>query len=101
MIYVSPLKALSNDIQKNLESPLAEISAISRRAGNSLPPIRTALRTGDTLVWDRQQMLKTPPHILVTTPESLSSCSPPKEARQMLKTARAVIVDEIHAIRRR
>src|SRR5439155_1321146 len=98
MIYVSPLKALSNDIQKNLEAPLAEISAIAAEQGIPLPPIRTALRTGDTLVWDRQQMLKTPPHILVTTPESLFILLTAEKSREMLRTACAVIVDEIHAV---
>src|SRR6202162_2819596 len=71
MIYVSPLKALSNDVRKNLHDPLAEIAALSEEQGIPLSPIRTALRTGDTLVGDRQKMLAHPPHILVTTPESL------------------------------
>src|SRR5205809_3607164 len=61
MIYVSPLKALSNDVQKNLDLPLAEISALAAEHGLSLPPIRTALRTGDTPAYDRQQMLSRPP----------------------------------------
>src|SRR5438874_10077576 len=71
MIYVSPLKALSNDVQKNLETPLAEIAAIAAEQGIALAPIWTALRTGDTLASDRLKMLSRPPHILVTTPESL------------------------------
>ena len=98
MIYVSPLKALSNDIQKNLEAPLAEISALAVERGVALTPIRTALRTGDTLAKDRQQMLSRPPHILVTTPESLFILLTAEGGRKMLRTARAVIVDEIHAI---
>ena len=98
MIYVSPLKALSNDVQKNLEAPLAEISALAAERGVPLAPIRTALRTGDTLAWDRQRMLAHPPHILVTTPESLFILLTAEKSRQMLRTARAVIVDEIHAI---
>src|SRR6201984_512650 len=71
ILYVSPLKALGNDIQKNLEGPLGEITALAGEKGLLMPEIRTAVRTGDTLMQDRQRMLKRPPHILVTTPESL------------------------------
>jgi ATP-dependent Lhr-like helicase len=71
VVYVSPLKALSNDIHKNLEIPLAEISEMAARQGIALDPIRTAVRTGDTPAYERQQMRKHCPHILVTTPESL------------------------------
>ena len=88
VLYVSPLKALSNDVQKNLQLPIAEMGV----------PIRTAVRTGDTPVWERQQMLKTPPHILVTTPESLFILLTSEKARQMLATVKTLIVDEIHAI---
>jgi Lhr-like helicases len=98
MIYVSPLKALSNDVQKNLDTPLAEIAAIAAGQGIPLQPIRTALRTGDTLMKERQQMLSRPPHILVTTPESLFILLTAEKSRQMLRSARAVIVDEIHAV---
>jgi ATP-dependent Lhr-like helicase len=70
-VYVSPLKALGNDIQKNLDGPLAEIVALGRSAGYDLHDIRTAVRTGDTLMPDRRAMMRRPPHILVTTPESL------------------------------
>src|SRR5262249_4974715 len=70
-VYVSPLKALSNDIQKNLQEPLAEIGALAREKGLALAEIRVAVRTGDTPARDRQLMLRHPPHILVTTPESL------------------------------
>ncbi len=98
MIYVSPLKALSNDVQKNLDTPLAEIAAIAAEQGIPLQPIRTALRTGDTLMKERQRMLSRPPHILVTTPESLFILLTAEKSRQMLSTARAVIVDEIHAV---
>jgi ATP-dependent Lhr-like helicase len=98
MVYVSPLKALSNDVQKNLETPLAEIAAIAAEQGVPLQPIRTAVRTGDTLARERQQMLSRPPHILVTTPESLFILLTAEKSRQMLSTARAVIVDEIHAV---
>src|SRR5262249_53505158 len=97
MIYVSPLKALSNDVQKNLETPLAEIAALAVERGVELQPIRTAVRTGDTVAWERQQMLARPPHILVTTPESLFILLTAEKSRQMLRTARTVIVDEIHA----
>src|ERR1700722_7470541 len=71
VLYVSPLKALSNDIQKNLEGPLGEILALAAERGLLMPEIRTAVRTGDTLAHERRAMLKRPPHILVTTPESL------------------------------
>jgi len=98
VVYVSPLKALSNDIHKNLEVPLAEISQIAQRRGVSLSPIRVALRTGDTPAAERQQMGKQPPHILVTTPESLYILLTAERSRTMLRTARTVIVDEIHAI---
>ena len=68
-VYVSPLKALSNDVHKNLETPLAEIRALAEDRGVKLAAIRAAVRTGDTLAWERQAMLRRPPHILVTTPE--------------------------------
>ncbi len=71
VVYVSPLKALSNDVHKNLEVPLAEIAALARERGIALAPIRTALRTGDTPQSERQRMTRQRPHILVTTPESL------------------------------
>ncbi|MGI8742181.1 MAG: DEAD/DEAH box helicase [Bryobacteraceae bacterium] len=98
VLYISPLKALSNDIQKNLEIPLAQMAEFARRQGIPLAPIRTAVRTGDTLVWDRQNMLKHPPHVLVTTPESLFILLTAEKSRRMLSTVKTVIVDEIHAI---
>ena len=98
VVYISPLKALSNDVHRNLEVPLAEISALAEKRGIPLAPIRTALRTGDTPAYERQQMLKTPPHILVTTPESLFILLTAGRSREMLKTARTIIVNEIHAI---
>ena len=97
-VYVSPLKALSNDVQKNLEQPLAEIAALAAERGLVLPPIRVALRTGDTPAYERQQMLRRPPHILVTTPESLFILLTAERSRAALQTAQAVIVDEIHAV---
>ncbi|MEX2261034.1 MAG: DEAD/DEAH box helicase [Bryobacteraceae bacterium] len=98
VVYVSPLKALSNDVRRNLETPLQEISELAAQQGVSLAPIRTALRTGDTPAWERQQMGKHPPHILVTTPESLYILLTAEKSRAALRTARTVIVDEIHAI---
>ncbi|HTW66183.1 MAG TPA: DEAD/DEAH box helicase [Bryobacteraceae bacterium] len=98
VVYVSPLKALSNDVHKNLEVPLAEISALAARQGIAFAPIRTAVRTGDTPASERQQMGKHRPHILVTTPESLYILLTAAKSREMLKTVRTVIVDEIHAV---
>ena len=98
VVYVSPLKALSNDVRKNLEIPLAEIAALAAEKGIPLAPIRTALRTGDTTAWERRQMLQRPPHILVTTPESLFILLTAERSRLALRTARTMIVDEIHAV---
>ena len=98
VIYVSPLKALGNDIQKNLEAPLAEILRLAGDQGLLLPEIRTAVRSGDTPAYERQKMLAHPPHILVTTPESLFILLTAEKSREVLKTARTVIVDEIHAV---
>jgi ATP-dependent Lhr-like helicase len=99
-VYVSPLKALSNDIRRNLEEPLAEIGALAmERAGFELP-IRTAVRTGDTSASERAAMLRKPPHILVTTPESLYLLLTSVKGRNMLRDVKTVIVDEIHALAR-
>ena len=98
IVYVSPLKALSNDVHKNLEIPLAEISALARERGIELAPIRAALRTGDTPQGERQRMTRHRPHILVTTPESLFILLTAVKPREMLATVRTVIVDEIHAV---
>ncbi len=98
IVYVSPLKALSNDIQRNLEGPLAEISELARDLGLNLPPIRAAVRTGDTPQKDRQSFIKTPPHILITTPESLYLMLTAQRARETLRQVQTVIVDEIHAL---
>jgi len=98
IVYVSPLKALSNDVHKNLEIPLAEISALARERGVALEPIRAALRTGDTPQWERQRMTRERPHILVTTPESLFILLTATRPREMLAHVRTVIVDEIHAV---
>ncbi|HLY98702.1 MAG TPA: DEAD/DEAH box helicase [Candidatus Angelobacter sp.] len=98
ILYVSPLKALGNDIQKNLEAPLAEITALAGEKGLLMPRIRTAVRTGDTLMHERQKMLRRPPHILVTTPESLYILLTAQRSRAILTGVRTVIVDEIHAV---
>jgi ATP-dependent Lhr-like helicase len=100
VIYVSPLKALSNDIRRNLESPLQEIVAAAAAAGHQPAPIRVAVRTGDTPSNERQAMLRKAPHILVTTPESLYLLLTAERSRQMLRGVRTVIVDEIHALAR-
>jgi ATP-dependent helicase Lhr and Lhr-like helicase len=98
VLYVSPLKALSNDIQKNLETPLGEILRLAGQRGILMPDIRTAVRTGDTLARERRAMLSRPPHILVTTPESLYILLTAAKSREVLRTVEAVIVDEIHAV---
>jgi len=98
VLYVSPLKALSNDIQKNLETPLAEIFQLAAERGMLMPAIRTAVRTGDTLANERRAMLARPPHILVTTPESLYILLTAAKSREILKSVETVIVDEIHAV---
>ena len=98
ILYVSPLKALGNDIQKNLEGPLSEILQLAGERGLLVPPIRTAVRTGDTLAHERRAMLTHPPHILVTTPESLYILLTAAKSREILKTVHTVIVDEIHAV---
>ncbi|HEY4961141.1 MAG TPA: DEAD/DEAH box helicase [Terriglobales bacterium] len=98
VLYVSPLKALGNDIQKNLEGPLSEILALAAERGMLMPEIRTAVRTGDTLAKERRDMLKRPPHILVTTPESLYILLTADKSRAILRDVRTVIVDEIHAV---
>src|ERR1700745_2244902 len=98
VLYVSPLKALSNDIQKNLEIPLGEILQLAGQRGILMPEIRTAVRTGDTLAHERRAMLARPPHILVTTPESLYILLTAAKSREILRTVDSVIVDEIHAV---
>lgn len=98
VVYVSPLKALSNDVRRNLEVPLQQISELAMRRGVSLAPIRTAVRTGDTPAAERQRMLKEPPHVLVTTPESLFILATAGRSREILRSTRTVIVDEIHAV---
>jgi ATP-dependent helicase Lhr and Lhr-like helicase len=98
VIYVSPLKALSNDIHKNLEQPLTGIRAVLKASHDRDVDIRAEVRTGDTPAAKRQAMIRKPPHILVTTPESLYLLLTSLSGRKMLATARTLIVDEIHAV---
>ncbi len=98
IVYVSPLKALSNDIRRNLEIPLAGIRAALREQGLPEFEIRSWVRTGDTPAGERQQMGRRPPHIVVTTPKSLYILLGSRSGRAMLATTRTVIVDEIHAV---
>src|ERR1700716_1427165 len=98
IVYVSPLKALSNDIQRNLEAPLAGIREALRAQGLPDVEIRTWVRTGDTPPGERDRMRRRPPHIIVTTPESLYILLGSESGRRMLATTRTEIVDEIHAL---
>jgi len=98
VVYVSPLKALVNDVHRNLEVPLAEIAELAVRRGDQLAPIRVALRTGDSSQADRARMLVKQPHILVTTPESLFILLTAARSRELFKHVSTVIVDEIHAL---
>ena len=98
ILYVSPLKALSNDVQKNLDVPLSGIADLAAEEGILLAPIRTAVRTGDTPSSERLQMMKHAPHILVTTPESLFILLTSEGGRKMLRHVRTLILDEIHAV---
>jgi ATP-dependent helicase Lhr and Lhr-like helicase len=98
VLYVSPLKALSNDIRRNLEIPLSEILALAGERGLLMPEIRAAVRTGDTLMHERRAMLDRPPHILVTTPESAFILLTAAKSREILRSVKTVIVDEIHAV---
>src|SRR4051794_30670890 len=98
IVYVSPLKALSNDIRKNLEAPIAGIRENLQRQGLPDVDVRTFVRTGDTPAGERQKMSRRPPHIVVTTPESLYILLGSESGRKMLATTRPVIVDEIHAV---
>jgi ATP-dependent Lhr-like helicase len=98
VVYVSPLKALSADIHKNLAEPRRGIREIAAQMGVAAPRITAAVRTGDTTASERAAMLRRPPHILVTTPESLYLLLTSARSREVLKTVRTVIVDEIHAV---
>jgi ATP-dependent Lhr-like helicase len=103
VLYVSPLKALGNDVEKNLQEPLSGIRAYALRGGAGGPPqilpeIRVAVRSGDTPMADRNRMLRQPPHILITTPESLYILLTAEGSRKFLASTETVIVDEIHAV---
>ena len=98
VVYVSPLKALSNDIRKNLQEPLSGIRALLVEANGHDIDVRAEVRTGDTTAAQRQALIKRPPHILVTTPESLYLLLTSQSGRGMLRTARTLILDEIHAV---
>ncbi len=98
VVYVSPLKALANDIAKNLQAPLAEIYQLAGLEGILLPTIRIAVRSGDTPAHERQSMVRRPPHILITTPESLYILLTAARSREFLKSTDTLILDEIHAI---
>ena len=97
-IYVSPLKALANDINKNLEEPLREMREVAEKEGVEFPSIRVGVRTGDTSQSDRQKMLRKPPHILITTPETLALVLAAPKFREKLAKTEYVIVDEIHEV---
>ncbi|MFH1173516.1 MAG: ATP-dependent helicase [archaeon] len=96
-IYVSPLKALSNDIAKNLQEPLEEMTAMAKKHGKEIC-IRVGTRTGDTTTAERAKMLKKPPHILITTPESLAIILSSTKFRETLSSVQWVIIDEIHSM---
>jgi ATP-dependent helicase Lhr and Lhr-like helicase len=97
-IYVSPLKALANDINKNLNEPLSEMKAVAEQEGVTFPEIRVGVRTGDTSQADRQKMLRKPPHILITTPESLALVLAAPRFRECLSQVEYVVIDEIHEV---
>ena len=97
-IYVSPLKALANDVERNLTTPLAEMRDVAERHGMDIPNIRVAVRSGDTPQSERQKMVRHPPHILITTPESLALVLAAPKFREAFKNVEWVILDEIHDI---
>ncbi|MBV8148601.1 MAG: DEAD/DEAH box helicase, partial [Candidatus Eremiobacteraeota bacterium] len=98
VVYVSPLKALTNDVRKNLELPLAELTARAVEMLTPMQTIRTAVRTGDTTPAQRQQMLRRPPHVMVTTPESLFILLTAERSRALFTNVSTIVVDEIHAM---
>jgi ATP-dependent Lhr-like helicase len=100
VLYVSPLKALGNDIERNLDAPLVEIEDLAKEMGQDIPEIEVAVRTGDTPQSERQALVRRPPHILITTPESLYLMLTAARSRERLRHIRTVIVDEIHALAR-
>jgi ATP-dependent Lhr-like helicase len=100
VVYVSPLKALSSDVQKNLQVPLEGIRQVAADLGHGVPDIRTALRTGDSTAAARAAIVRHAPHILVTTPESLYLMLTAERTRALLRRVRTVVVDEVHALMR-
>ncbi|WP_297535568.1 DEAD/DEAH box helicase [Thermococcus sp.] len=98
VLYVSPLRALNNDIKRNLEGPLAEIKEVAKELGYDLPEIRVGIRTSDTSSYEKSKMVKKPPHILITTPESLAIALNAPKFRERLKTVKYLIIDEVHAL---
>jgi ATP-dependent helicase Lhr and Lhr-like helicase len=100
VVYLSPLKALAVDVHTNLEEPLAEIAEVARELGYEPAPITVAVRTGDSTSWERQMMIRRPPNLLVTTPESLYLYLTAERSRATLASVETVIVDEIHALAR-
>ena len=98
VVYVSPLKALANDIQRNLIEPLEEITALAEQQGTPLPEIRVAVRTGDTPAKERALHIKRPPHILITTPETLFILLTSERGRTPLKAVHTLVLDELHAV---
>ncbi len=98
VVYVSPLRALSNDMHQNLEVPIAEITELAEAQGEPIPLIRAGLRIGDTSAYKRAAMVRRPPHILVTTPESLYLMLTAPKSREKLRHVETVIIDEIHAL---
>ncbi len=97
-VYISPLKALANDIHRNLEVPLEEIKELAKKRGIKIPKIRVAVRSGDTSTSERQKMLRKPPHIFITTPESLALALTAPKFREKFRDVKYVIVDEIHEL---
>ncbi|MCD6525057.1 MAG: ATP-dependent helicase, partial [Thermococcus sp.] len=98
VLYVSPLRALNNDIKRNLEGPLAEIKEVAKELGYELPEIRVGIRTSDTSSYEKSKMIRKPPHILITTPESLAIALNAPKFRERLKTVKYLIIDEVHAL---
>ena len=98
VLYVSPLKALNNDVKVNLLEPLSALRTAASERGTSFPDVRVQVRSGDTPASERQRMLRRPPEILITTPESLTLLLTTAKGRQALGSVRTVILDEIHAL---
>src|SRR5439155_26480849 len=100
VVYLSPLKALAVDVHTNLEQPLQEIAAVARELGHEPAPITVAVRTGDSTSHERQMMVRRPPNLLVTTPESLYLYLTAARSRATLATVETVLVDAVHALAR-